>query len=90
MAMADDQKISPGMERHAISILTVVIVALIMWVGNSVQQTQVTLGQIEVELSYIKNSLSNDRNKFQKIEERLDSIERELRSLQAQRDTKEF
>lgn len=81
--MSEDKeiKISPGVERHAISILTVVIVALIMWVGNSVQQTQITLGQIEIELQYIKKSITNDRNKFQKIEDRLDSIERELRSI---------
>ena len=80
--MNDDKKITPNMERHVISILTIVIVALIMWVGNSVQQAQITLGQMEVELGYIKNSLTSDRDKFQNIENRLDSIERELRALQ--------
>ena len=75
-----------GMERHAVSILTVVIVALIVWVGNSVQTAQVMLAQIEIELSYIKVSLNHDRNKFEKIESRLDSIERELRGLKSERD----
>lgn len=88
--MSEETKISPGMERHLISILTAIVVVLIIWVGNAVQQTQVILAQVEVELSYIKVSLSQDRNKFQKIEERLDSIERELRSLQDQRDTEGF
>ena len=73
-------KLTPGFERHAITILTMVIVALILWVGNSVQQTQVQLAAIEVDLQYIKQNTLHDNNKFHEIEKRLDNIERQLQS----------
>ena len=76
--MSDPVKITPGLERHLIGILTVVIVALILWVGTNVQQAQVQLAAIEVELNYIKQNTANDTNKFEQIEKRLDAIERAL------------
>lgn len=60
------------------TVLTLVIVALILWVGGGVQQTQVKLAAIEVELSYIKRGMNNDNGKFDEIERRLDAIERAI------------
>ena len=67
-----------GFERHAVTVLTLVIVALILWVGNGVQQTQVKLAAIEVELSYIKANMNHDNDKFREIERRLDAIEQAI------------
>ena len=78
--MADPVKITPGLERHAITVLTMVIVALILWVGNGVQGNQIKLAAIEVELNYIKQNTTMDNNKFHEIEKRLDSIERQLQT----------
>lgn len=78
--MNDPVKLTPGLERHAITVLVLVIVALILWVGSNVQQAQVQLAAIEVELNYIKEQTTNDNNKFHEIEKRLDSIERQLQS----------
>ena len=83
--MDEPVKISAGFERHAITILTLVIVALILWVGNSVQQAEVKLAAIEVELGYIKANTTSDSNKFHEIEKRLDGIERQLQAHMAQR-----
>jgi hypothetical protein len=69
-----------GVERHAITVLTLIIVALILWVGNSVQQNQVELSAIEVELRYIKEAVVQDNKKFLEIEARLDAIETALAS----------
>ena len=69
-----------GFERHAITILTMVIVALILWVGNSVQQTQVKLAAIQVDMEYIKRGIVTDGTKFHEIEKRLDNIERQLQA----------
>lgn len=71
-------RIAPGLERHLITILVMIIVALILWVGSNVQKAQVQLAAIEVELGYIKAQTMNDNNKFHEIEKRLDSIERQL------------
>lgn len=72
-----DPKVA-GFERHAITALTLVIVALILWVGSGVQQTQVKLAAIEVELTYIKQGIGRDNGKFSEIERRLDAIEKAL------------
>ena len=85
-----------GWERPAITVLTMLIVALILWVGNSVQQTRVEMAAIQVELSYIKQGIINESNSFMEIEgrhdqlfnsieSRLDSIEKAL-SIHMQQD----
>lgn len=73
-----------GIERHAITALTLVIVALILWVGNGVQQNQIRLAAIEVELTYIKAGMNTEFSKFTDIERRLDAIERSLQLLETQ------
>lgn len=80
-----DPKVA-GFERHAITALTLVIVALILWVGAGVQQTQVKLAAIEVELAYIKQGITQERSKFSEIERRLDRIEQQLISIGANND----
>lgn len=76
----DDAKKYAGLERHAITVTVMIIVALILWVGSGVQQAQVQLAAIEVELNYIKQQTTNDNNKFHEIEKRLDNIERQLQT----------
>lgn len=76
--MDEKTRVPAGIERHAIAVLTTVIVALILWVGHGVQQTQVKLAAIEVELHYIRGNMTQDHDKFREIERRLDSIERAL------------
>lgn len=76
--VTEDKPKAAGLERHAITVLTMIIVALILWVGNGVQQTQVKLAAIEVELTYIKLGIQDDNGKFKEIEKRLDNIERQL------------
>jgi hypothetical protein len=76
--VVEPAKIGPGLERHAITVLTMVVVALILWVGNGVQNNQIKLASIEVELNYIKQNTAVDNDKFHEIEKRLDNIERQL------------
>ena len=76
--MTYEKQKGAGVERHAITVLTLIIVALILWVGNSVQQTQVKLASMDVELRYIKEAVVQDNSKFKEIEQRLDSIEQSL------------
>ena len=82
--MDEKTRIPAGLERHAIAVLTTVIVALILWVGHGVQQTQVKLAGIEVELHYIKMNTESDINKFRHIEDRLDRIEQRLSAISDQ------
>ena len=78
--MSEVVRFSAGLERHAITVLTMIVVALILWVGSGVQQNQIKLAAIEVELNYIKENTINDNGKFREIEKRLDAIEQQLKT----------
>lgn len=67
-----------NVERHLQTIIVVIIVGLLGWVGSTVQETQVQLAGVQVELQNIKENLLVDRSKFNSIEKRLDDLERKL------------
>ena len=66
------------LERHLQTLIVIIIVGLLGWVGTTVQETQVAVAKLTVELQFVKNELRKPDQKFQRIEERLDSIERAL------------
>ena len=41
-------------ERHAQTALVLLLVALLLWVGNTTQTTAVTVAEMRVELAYLK------------------------------------
>jgi len=67
-----------NVERHLQTIIVVIIVGLLGWVGSTVQETQVQLAGVQVELQNIKENLLMDRSKFNSIEKRLDDLERKM------------
>lgn len=44
-------------ERHAQTALVLLLVALLLWVGNTTQQTAVTVAEMRVEIAYLKLSV---------------------------------
>jgi len=49
--------ITNAFERHAQTALVLLLVALLLWVGNTTQQTAVAVARMEVELAYLKTSV---------------------------------
>ena len=47
---------SNSFERHAQTALVLLLVALLLWVGNTTQQTAVTVAKMSVELAYLKEA----------------------------------
>lgn len=69
------------MERHTQTVLVMVLVALLLWVGVTVQRTSVTVAELKVEVGHLHDTSDGDEIKFQRIERRLDAIESQLGNL---------
>lgn len=66
------------MERHLQTIIVVIIVGLLGWVGSTVQATQVAIAELAVEIEYMKLEMQKPQARFADIESRLDVVERRL------------
>lgn len=69
------------MERHTQTVLVMVLVALLLWVGVTVQRTSVAVAELKVEVGHLHDTSDGDEIKFQRIERRLDAIESQLGNL---------
>jgi hypothetical protein len=47
--------ISNAMERHAQSALVLLLVALLIWVGKTTQETSVSVAELKIEIAYLKD-----------------------------------
>jgi peptidoglycan hydrolase CwlO-like protein len=77
--MVDD--LSRAFERHAQTALVLLIVALLVWVGKTAQETAVTMASLRVEIQHLQKQTEPTNRKFREIEKRLDSIEKQLQSI---------
>lgn len=68
-------------ERHAQTALVLILVALLVWVGKTTQDTAVAIAQVKVEIQHLQRQTEPTSRKFREIEVRLDSIERQLQSI---------
>ena len=67
-----------SMERHLQTVIVVIIVGLLGWVGTTVQATQVAVAQLSIEIEYMKVEVQKPTKRFADIEARLDVVERKL------------
>jgi len=49
--------ITNAFERHAQTALVMLLVALLLWVGNTTQNTSVAVAEMRVEIVYLKNAV---------------------------------
>ena len=83
--MAEEDKIPVwtqcAFERHAQTALVLLLVALLIWVGKTTQDTSVAIAQLKVQIQHLQSQTAPTTQKFREIEKRLDSIERKLQSI---------
>jgi len=72
--MDDGQRL----ERHAQTVIVLVVVALLLWVGSTTQQTAIAVAKLSVDVAYLQAEVQKPNTKFEEIEERLDRIEQQL------------
>lgn len=68
-------------ERHAQTALVLLLVALLIWVGKTTQDTAVQIAQLHIHIENLQRQTLPTNQKFKEIEVRLDSIERQLQSI---------
>lgn len=80
--MAEQKEDRVSIERHLQTLIVIIIVGLLGWVGTTVQATEVAVAKLTVELEFLKAEIkaNNPSQKFQEIERRLDAIEQKLSS----------
>ena len=74
--MTDENKTT--VERHLQTLIVIVIVGLLGWVGTTVQSTEVAVAKLAVEIEFLKKDIHRDSVGMAEIERRLDSIEQKL------------
>ena len=74
--MTDENKTT--VERHLQTLIVIVIVGLLGWVGTTVQSTEVAVAKLAVEIEFLKKDIHMDGVGMAEIERRLDSIEQKL------------
>ena len=65
-------------ERHLQTIIVMIVVALLLWVGATTQQTAIAVAKLSVDVNYLQAEIKKPDSKFDEIEQRLDRIERSL------------
>ena len=76
------------MERHLQTLIVVIIVGLLGWVGTTVQSTEVAVARLTVELEVLKERIQIPDKKFAEIEKRLDSIEQQLQRMRGENESR--
>lgn len=76
--MVEPQDKASVWERHAQTVLVLLLVALLLWVGNTTQQTAVAVAEMRVEINFLKVAIESRNAQILNIENRLSDIERRL------------
>ena len=79
-----DKEQARGFERHAQTVIVLILTALLLWVGNTTQEMAVALAKLEVEVKYLRETPHPiEGNQLVQIEVRLQAIELQLAGLTA-------
>lgn len=64
-----------SLERHAQTVLVMVLVALLLWVGQTTQQTSLAVARLQVEVEFLRNELSRPNTAHIEFDRRLKALE---------------
>jgi len=70
-------------ERHAQTALVLLLVALLVWVGNTTQKTQVTVAEMRVEVGYLKIAVESPPQ-YLELSKRVDSLQIRINIMEQQ------
>ncbi len=67
---------TPAFERHAQTVLVLVLVALLLWVGKTTQDTAVSIAEMRVELTFLKREVQQ-QHPHEDLYRRVERLEEE-------------
>lgn len=70
----EDERI-PALERHAQTVIAVMVVGLLAWVGMTTQATQVKVAELAVEVNHLKNVIRTPEARVNDLTRRIELIE---------------
>lgn len=62
-------------ERHAQTVLAMILVALLLWVGSTVQTTSIAVAEMRVEISYLKGAVDDPHEEILLLHKRVNALE---------------
>ena len=71
-------ELTKNFERHAQTALVLLLVALLLWVGQTTQTTAVTVASMRVELAYLKAAVAEPPAQYIEMTKRLDAAEKRI------------
>ena len=69
-------------ERHAQTALVLILVALLLWVGQTTQHTSVVVAEMRVELAFLKAYHATPSAEYQEMAKRVDLLEDLVRQIE--------
>lgn len=64
-----------ALERHAQTVLVLILVALLLWVGQTTQQTSIAVARLQVEVAFLRQELTRPNAAHAEYERRLGQLE---------------
>lgn len=69
-------------ERHTQTALVLILVALLLWVGQTTQHTAVLVAEMRVELAFLKAYHASPSPEYLEMAKRVDYLERQVSVLE--------
>ena len=74
------------LERHAQTVVVMITAALLLWVGNTTQKTQVAVAEMRVEIRLLKESSEQPNVAYEQLKSRVDYLQEKVMRLEAAQD----
>ncbi len=70
-----DRRRSNAFERHAQTALTLIMVALILWVGSATQATQIKVAELTVQVNNLQSVINAPEARVNDLTRRIEVLE---------------
>lgn len=87
--MVVDKVISNTMERHTQTALVLLLVALLLWVGGTTQNTAVSVAEMRIEIGYLKQSIENPNIDIDQMRDTIADLRSRMMVVEERINTKE-
>lgn len=66
--------ISNTVERHTQTVVVLILAALLLWVGNTTQDTSVSVAEMRIEIAFLKAAAIAPTPEIEMLNERVDRL----------------